>query len=133
MPVTESRVGFKRKLRHANFLKKVPKELGESNALKFEGAYLAGNGEEQAQIRVQVEDGHVVLSYRTRINFGEWHTIELPVLLTYSPCNYGGARVWFRGPICSRRAAKLFCYGKYFICRKCTGQLYESQSEWGAT
>jgi len=89
------------------------------------------NDEEQAQIRVLVEDGHVVLSYRTRINFGEWHTVELTVTLTYSPCNYGGERIWFSCPVCCRRAAKLFCHGKYFICRKCTGQLYESQSEWG--
>jgi len=89
------------------------------------------NDEEQAQIKVLVEDGHVVLSYRTRINFGEWHTIEMPVVLTSTPCNYGGTRTWFRCPACSRRAAKLFCYGKYFICRLCTGQLYESQSEWG--
>jgi len=48
--------------------------------------------------------------------------------LTYTPCHYGGQRVWFRCPHCSRRAAKLYLVRGQWYCRRSLNLAYASQS-----
>ena len=47
---------------------------------------------------------------------------------TYTPCNYGGkGRLWMQC-VCGGRTNKLYFYRMQFVCRKCTGLAYSSQS-----
>lgn len=57
--------------------------------------------------------------------------VDYTILLSRTPCNYGGSRVWAICPAmgCTHRVAVLYLSGALFVCRHCTGQLYASQSE----
>ena len=52
------------------------------------------------------------------------------VRLDWTPCGFGGRRVWWRCPAlgCGRRVAVLHG-GRVFACRKCTRLAYRSQRE----
>lgn len=87
-------------------------------------------GEEPTgNISVRSEHSSLVLEYRWRQSGGEWQGVSERVFLTSTPCNYGGQRLWFMCPHCSRRVGKLFGAGKYFLCRHCHDLAYESQRE----
>jgi len=79
---------------------------------------------------MRTEADRVILNYRSRINGGEWQSMEYPVYLEWTPCNLGGRRVWFRCPAqgCGRRVAILFG-GSIFACRHCHKLAYECQRE----
>jgi hypothetical protein len=49
--------------------------------------------------------------------------------LTTTPCNFGGERFWFLCPhdSCNKRCSTLFLKDELFICRECSGYLYEQQ------
>ena len=51
------------------------------------------------------------------------------VMLTRTPCHYGGTRPWFCCPGCQRRCAKLYLRDDCFRCRDCHGLAYRSQLE----
>ncbi|MGZ8982775.1 MAG: hypothetical protein ACXW11_02330 [Methylotenera sp.] len=88
------------------------------------------NGEKMASIQVQVKDNRVTLNYRHQSNGSEWETHNYPVLLEWTPCNYGGLRAWFRCPAsgCGRRVAKLHIGSAgIFACRHCYQLAYASQ------
>lgn len=57
--------------------------------------------------------------------------LDYVIQLSRTPCNYGGTRVWGICPArdCRRRVAVLYLCGGAFVCRHCTGLLYDSQSE----
>jgi len=76
------------------------------------------------------ERDRVILSYRHRRFDEPWKEQEYPVMLEWTPCNYGGMRIWFRCPIwsCGRRVAVLYGNGM-FACRQCHQLAYESQRE----
>lgn len=87
------------------------------------------SGRAAASIRIRVEAGYVTLSYyhgsgasRVEMNY--------PVKLEWTPCQYGGHRVWFRCPArgCGRRVAVLYG-GQVFACRHCYQLAYPSQNE----
>lgn len=50
------------------------------------------------------------------------------VLITSTPCHFGGVRTWFRCPACFSRAAVLYLRGGRFACRRCQSISYRSQS-----
>lgn len=89
------------------------------------------NGEKVASIVVRTETERVVLSYKHR-SAGEedWQSVEYPVAIEWTPCNYGGLRAWFRCPTrgCGRRVAILYG-GTIFACRNCHQLAYDSQRE----
>lgn len=68
---------------------------------------------------------HLVLHYKRN-----GKNISYKVLLTYSHCNYGGTRPWFRCPNtnCNRQVGMLFLAGNYYLCRHCHNLAYETQS-----
>ena len=55
------------------------------------------------------------------------------ISLVWSTCNYGGRRPWFRCPgiirPCARRVGILYATGAHFLCRHCSGLVYQSQRE----
>lgn len=90
------------------------------------------NGEKMASIQVKVSENRVILDYRHQSNGSEWKNQNYPVLLEWTPCNYGGLRAWFRCPAngCGRRVAKLHLgSSSIFACRHCYQLAYASQRE----
>ncbi|WP_216597714.1 hypothetical protein [Loktanella sp. 3ANDIMAR09] len=81
-------------------------------------------------IMVRAAAGHVVLTYRTRTNGGDWRDMDYPVQIDWTPCHLGGTRAWFLCPArgCGRRVATLYG-GAVFACRHCHGLAYPSENE----
>jgi hypothetical protein len=89
------------------------------------------NGEKVAAISVKVETGQLRLIYSFRRNGDDWESLNYPVRLQTTSCNYGGVRYWFTCPVagCGRRVALLYLGGKIFACRHCYRLAYKSQRE----
>jgi len=92
-------------------------------------------GEPSGWIQARTEQDRLILEYRWRYAGGEWESVEEPVNLTWTPCNYGGRRPWFicpgvkAGRVCGRRVGKLYSAGKYFLCRHCYDLTYQTRRE----
>src|SRR5215207_1253411 len=58
-----------------------------------------------------------------------WVDIVSRLILTWTPCNYGGSRPWFvcPGKGCGRRVAILYGPINPLLCRVCLGLTYASQ------
>lgn len=86
-----------------------------------------------SNINVRVESAWSIrLIYRTRSG-GEvdWTSVDYSIQLTRTPCRFGGERTWFLCPgrDCGRRVAKLYCAGRYYVCRHCGNLAYSCQRE----
>lgn len=66
------------------------------------------------------------LAYSQRVQDGAAAEVRCEVLLTRSPCRYGGERPWFLCPECGNRVANLYLCGSP-ACRKCHGLVYRTQ------
>ena len=88
------------------------------------------NGKPVANIDMQVETDRVTLIYQVRNNAGEPESMNYPVRLAWTACNYGGQRAWWLCPAagCGRRVAVLYG-GAVFACRHCQRLVYRSQNE----
>lgn len=68
----------------------------------------------------------LTLAYRQHGQCGAAAVVRCEVLLTRSPCRYGGERPWFLCPECGNRVANLYlCRSP--ACRKCHGLVYRTQ------
>jgi hypothetical protein len=87
-------------------------------------------GKSIGSINVKTDSERVTLQYRNRPTAeDEWQSVECPVRLEWTECNYGGKRAWFLCPgACGRRVAILY-YAQNFACRKCHHLAYDSQHE----
>jgi hypothetical protein len=87
----------------------------------------------KSSINVRVESAWTIrLIYRTRSGGEEdWTDVDYSIQLTRTPCRFGGERTWFvcLGRGCGRRVAKLYCVGRYYVCRHCGNLAYSSQRE----
>jgi hypothetical protein len=102
----------------------------------FTWSWHTRDGERLAWIQVRVQPGRqVILIFRVREGDGEWQDVQEPIVLTWTPCRYGGQRPWFlcpgvvNGRACGRRVAILYGAGRYFLCWRCYDLSYESQRE----
>jgi len=91
------------------------------------------NDEVTAAIGLRVESDRVVLNYRNQSrhhNDGEWEPMTYAVRLDWTPCGFGGRRVWWLCPAvgCGRRVAVLHG-GRVFACRQCNRLAYRGQRE----
>jgi hypothetical protein len=98
----------------------------------FSWQWTWGDGS-KSNINVRVESAWSIrLTYRTRSG-GEvdWTDVDYSIQLTRTPCRFGGERTWFLCPGrgCGRRVAKLYCAGRYYVCRHCGDLAYSSQRE----
>lgn len=84
-------------------------------------------GESSGYICYRVDKNCLVLNYRFREYGGEWQPLEESVQFDRTPCNYGGERLWFLCPRCSKRVAVLYGVGARFLCRHCYSVRYSSQ------
>jgi hypothetical protein len=83
--------------------------------------------EDSGYIGYRVEENRLILDYRFREHGGEWQPIKESVWFDRTPCNYGGERLWFLCPHCSKRVAVLYGVGARFLCRHCYDIHYSSQ------
>jgi hypothetical protein len=84
------------------------------------------------------EGDNIRLQYsHTSRGTGEKEELDYKILLTTTPCNYGGVRYWFICPLskngryCGRRVGVIYSVGKYFGCRHCGEIAYAKQMEGG--
>jgi hypothetical protein len=98
----------------------------------FSSRVWSRNGEVTGTINLKMEAFRLTLSYRQRSGGEDWRSLEYPVGIEWTPCNYGGERAWFLCPArgCGRRVAILYG-GKVFACCRCYRLAYESQQEDG--
>jgi len=89
---------------------------------RFESSWTR-NGQPSGAISVVVNERGVHLIYRHGGDTGQ--DMNYPVLIDWTPCNYGGKRAWWKCPCCGRRVAVLYS-GKMFACRHCHRLDYES-------
>jgi hypothetical protein len=89
----------------------------------------ACRGQETGSINFRVEENRLILVYRARSDGGDWKSIEEPVHFDWTPCHYGGERLWFLCPDCEHRVAVLYSAGIRFLCRKCSRLPYACQNE----
>ncbi len=89
------------------------------------------DGNQTASIGYSASQHEVELHYTMSPGEEDERRLEYRVPVVWTPCTFGGERPWFQCPNvhCQGRAAKLYLYGSYFICRRCTGLGYQSQRE----
>ncbi len=85
-------------------------------------------GKESGSVGFRCESDRLILKYKNKHQDGEWENIEDRIIFTWTPCNFGGKRQWFRCPSCQRRVAVVYG-GKYYRCRHCHNLTYSSQQE----
>ena len=102
---------------------------GSFGTLSWSTTWGSGETRQTGSINYRVETDRMILTYRYRVNGGEWQDVEQVVRFDRTPCNYGGSRKWFLCPSCSKRVAVLYDAGKYFLCRHCHDLCYTSQQE----
>ncbi len=89
----------------------------------------SSKGKETGNISYRVASDSITLIYKYRKHGGEWQPVEEKISITYTPCNYGGKRVWMRCPACLRRCGKVYLTGNRPACRKCYKLAYYSEGE----
>ena len=114
------------------------------NRLRREGVLSAGwsggwewkrNGERVSSISMQGGVDRIILSYRSRIGSEDWQDVEEPIPIRWTPCRFGGQRPYFvcpgvvNGAACRRRVVKLYCAGRYYLCRHCYRLTHTSRNE----
>lgn len=107
--------------------------LQKKNLLKQPGS--TGNlswfsdREKVGSINFFVGEEYMVLLYSHSSYGGESQKVKEIVKFDWTPCNYGGERVWFLCPQCVKRVAVLYCSSGRFLCRHCSNLRYGSQNE----
>lgn len=81
-------------------------------------------------------DNKYLRIYYTQTNrdTGDKRDFDYKILITTTPCNYGGTRYWFicpwykNGIYCGKRVRVLYMGGDYFACRHCYNLTYDSRN-----
>lgn len=82
-------------------------------------------GNRLASLDLRVSTDSVTLTYRHQETDGNWKSMEYPIRLTRTACNFGGLRTWWLCPHCGRRVAVLYG-GRKYACRHCYDLTYKS-------
>lgn len=114
------------------------------NRLRREGVLSAGwsgswewkwHGERISSVSMRGGEDRITLSYRSRIGSEDWRDVEEPVPIRWVSCRFGGRRPYFECPgivngvACRRRVVKLYCAGRYYLCRHCYRLIHASRNE----
>jgi hypothetical protein len=86
--------------------------------------------QDNAHLKVSKIDNEMYL-YVSHYITGGGEKRERKILLTTSPCNYGGERYWFvcPTPYCGKRTGTLYIVGEHIACRHCHNLTYDSRNE----
>lgn len=85
-------------------------------------------GDRYASISMHCEPNRLLLSYAKRCEGGSRNVNE-PVALKRRPCRFGGERVYFSCPCCSKAVLYLYLHRGDFVCRVCARITYASRRE----
>ncbi len=85
-------------------------------------------GEPCGSIRYTCYTDYLQLSFRHRNRGDEWQPVEQYIPFDRTACHFGGERLWFLCPNCSKRVGLLYGVGKLFLCRHCYELPYSSQN-----
>ena len=100
-----------------------------TEGLMFEWRWFL-SGQPDNSLLISTGKNCLFLVYGVRLNGQqEWQPVEQKICLTWIPCNFGGHRPYFVCPSCGQRAAFLYGVDLFFLCRRCSGLAYASQSE----
>jgi hypothetical protein len=102
---------------------------GISRILSWSITKSDGETKQTGSIIYHMEEDRMILSYRSRVNGGQWAEVEQVIRFDRTPCHFGGFREWFLCPGCGRRVAVLYGAGKLFLCRHCYNLCYTCQQE----
>ena len=61
------------------------------------------DGEWVASINVEIQRHSVTLKYRSRSYGEDWSDVEQRIAIGWTPCRFGGERLWFMFGCCKRR------------------------------
>ena len=93
------------------------------------------DGEQVASIGIRGGRDRIELAYRWRRSGAEWQDVVEPIRIEWRSCRFGGERPFFECPgskngiACKRAALKLYCAGRYYLCRRCYRLTYASRNE----
>lgn len=73
-----------------------------------------------------VDGATLTLCYQTKTGYAGNLRVVHRVLLSYTPCTFGGSRPWFLC-VCGRRVANLYIEVQKVACRHCLALVYPSQ------
>ena len=95
------------------------------------GWHWSRDGEPCGNISYQAEADCLRLVYTCTQSGCDPVRLNYPVWLRRTPCNYGGTRLWFECPRCTRRCAVLYGTARdgRFGCRRCLRLGYSSEAE----
>jgi hypothetical protein len=90
--------------------------------------YWSRDGKKTASVRFTVTDNAIRFIYAFRDGGDNQIDVDRTILLTLTPCNFGGFRKWFRCG-CARKVATMYIHGQEIACRHCFNAVYPSQRE----
>jgi hypothetical protein len=71
----------------------------------------------------------LVIDYKYDGITGDQETFQNVIDFDFTPCHFGGRRIWFLCPICRKRIAVVYISQVGFSCRHCCDLVYLSQSQ----
>jgi hypothetical protein len=88
-----------------------------------------GNLTVRIWVHIELKQCTLTTSYH-RDDGTRWDDADKVIHFDFTPCHYGYSRTWFLCPACGRRVAILYNgVENHWLCRKCSGLHYHSQSE----
>lgn len=88
-------------------------------------------GIKTGRVNFKMFSDRIELSYRIRAFNEEWNSRVDSIYFDTTNCHFGGERLWLLCPKCDKRVVAVYGLTKGFLCRKCYGLTYSSQSEGG--
>ncbi len=85
--------------------------------------------EKTGEIGIRVCDDSLELEYTTMDANGNRRDYDYRTYFQYTPCNYGGRRLWLTCPTCGEKVAVLYLIDGLFICRICGNLNYASSQQ----
>jgi len=82
------------------------------------------NGQKFSSIGLRATANYLYLGYSSE----QYGSVIQPVRIERLPCRFGGSRAYFRCN-CGKRVVKLYGFGRYFLCRHCSGLFHFSKNE----
>jgi hypothetical protein len=105
-------------------------DLSRKNALAYGDHHLhwSNNGNITSSISLSVDCISITFKYSIKDPSGQPISVNKPIPLDITPCNYGGQRKWFICD-CGRRVGRLFINRQQIACRHCLNLSYPSQRQ----
>ena len=82
------------------------------------------NGKKFSSIGMRATANYLHLGYSSE----HYGSVIQPIRIERLPCRFGGWRAYFRCE-CGKRVAKLYGFGRLFLCRHCYGLFHFSKNE----